>query len=157
MANDWETGRLRRRSDSSTDQLRSGRLARFQSLRMSPAIRDYSAVRSARRRLRSTIVAARCELLLESDRSPRRLFAIRLASRCAGELSIASPQSIGLAKPTAKTATASTPAKSLGSFPFLFFLDQVQATIHTLPRLLRINLRIHFTCVINFSTHRCLS
>src|SRR5207249_7335133 len=104
MANDWETGRLRRRSDSSTDQLRSGRLARFQSLRMSPAIRDYSAVRSARRRLRSTSAAAKRELLLESDRSARRLFAIRPASWFAGELSIASPQSIALAKPTAKPA-----------------------------------------------------
>src|SRR5438093_11711101 len=98
MANDWETGRLRRRSDSSTDQLRSGRLARFQSLRMSPAIRDYSAVRSARRRLRSRSAATGRELLLESDRSARRLFAIRPVYRFAGELLVARHHLVELAK-----------------------------------------------------------
>src|SRR5207237_4933159 len=94
------------------------------------------------------------ELLLESDRSPRRLFAIRPASRFAGELSIASPQSIGLAKPRPTAATVSTPGKGAVSFPLLFFLDQGEAADRTFPRLVLMNLRMHFARVIHFSALR---
>src|SRR5436853_6393457 len=109
---------------------------------MSPAIPDYLAGRPVRRNRRLEFAAAKRELLLESDRSPRHPFAIRPVSRFVAGLSIAGPQSIALATPRVRKPAASTPEKSAESFP-LFFLDQGDATNRTLPRAVLSNLRMH--------------
>src|SRR2546421_9377847 len=122
---------------------------------MLPAIPDYLAGRSARRSRLLVFAAAKRELLLEFDRSPRHPFAIRPVSRFAAGLSIASPQSIALATPRMRIRAASTPEKSAGSFPF-FFLDQGHTTNRTLPQLVLMSLRMHCACVVRFFRPRVL-
>src|SRR5437763_45681 len=151
---DPETGHFRRRPDSSTNQLRPTRLVQFQSLRMSPAIRDYSEARPARRRQRLEFAGAGRELLLESDYSPQRPFAIRPAFPFAAESSMADHQSTALAPPRPTVAAVSTPRRRAVSFPLLLFLDQRHAADRTFPRLILMDLRMDFACVINFSAHR---
>src|SRR6266550_2673193 len=123
---------------------------------MLPAIPDYLAGRPARQSRRLEFAAAKRELLLEFDRSPRHLFAIRPVSLFAAGLSIAGPQSIALAMPRVRITAALTPEKNVGSFG-LFFLDQGHATNRTLSRLVLVNLRMHCACVVNFSASRLLA